>query len=55
MPENKERIKTEEKEFNKRISEISETKDTGLRRSLLNVALRQNDLIYSLQKRELKG
>ena len=55
MSENRERIETEEREFNKRISEIQETKDTGLRRSLLNVALRQNDLIYSLQKKERNG
>ena len=51
----RERIEIEEKEFNKRITEISNTKDTLIRRSLLNLALKQNDLIFSLKKKENNG
>ena len=51
----KEKIEVEEKELEKRIKEALETKDTFLRRAFLNIALRQNDLIYSLHQQLDRG
>lgn len=50
-----EKIRVEEIEFSKRINEISETKDTFIRRALLNLASRQNDLIFSLHQKQSRG
>ena len=38
------------KDFDKTISEVQNTKNTAERRALLNIALRQNDLIYTYEK-----
>jgi hypothetical protein len=44
------RIQEVEKRFQDRISEVQKTKDTAFRRSLLMVAMRENDLIFNLRK-----
>jgi hypothetical protein len=44
------KVQEAEKRFRDRISEVQKTNDTASRRSLLMVALRENDLIFNLRK-----
>lgn len=49
-------IKTTEVELKKTVEKVLITDDTYLNRSLLNLASRQNDLIFTLQqKQKYKG
>ena len=44
------KIKTAEVNFKNTVSEIDKTDDTFLNRTLLNLASRQNDLIYTYRQ-----
>lgn len=46
------RIQQAEKDFSATISEVQNTTDTMVNRSLLNLAIRQNDLIFTLKKKK---
>jgi len=50
----KDKIDAMEKDFQNNISEIKKTDDTYLRKNLLNLAVKQNDVIFILKRNSKK-